>query len=126
MEKDCNLQCGIFLCLPFGSCVDEEIGDTDLSRKISLCYELLDVAEILEPGSSIFRGKLLIDLQEALHVQTKRQLKAKIISLAEAKVGAFELKLSGADESAVNQSINKNAFRLLSFCRISSINSWMF
>lgn len=63
-----------------------EIGDTDLSRKISLCNELLKVAQVLEPGESVFRGKLLVDLQEALFVQTERQLSGRDISAVVAKV----------------------------------------
>lgn len=63
-----------------------EIGDTDLNRKISLCRELLDVAKILEPGRSIFRGKLLVDLQEALYVQTERLLSNRDISSVVAHV----------------------------------------
>lgn len=66
-----------------------EIGDTDLSRKISLCNELLQVAKVLEPGGSVFRGKLLVDLQEALFVQTERQLSGRDISLVVAKVSSF-------------------------------------
>ncbi|XP_031638498.1 SET and MYND domain-containing protein DDB_G0273589 [Contarinia nasturtii] len=58
----------------------DEIGDTDLDRKISLCRELLEVAEILEPGKSVFRGRLLIDLQEALFVQTERLITNREIS----------------------------------------------
>lgn len=63
-----------------------EIGDTDLSRKIFLCRELLEVAKILEPGQSIFRGKLLVDLQEALFVQTERQISNREISSVVAHV----------------------------------------
>lgn len=67
-----------------------EIGDTDLSRKISLCRELLEVAKILEPGRSIFRGKLLVDLQEALFVQTERQLSNRDISSVVAHVSFYQ------------------------------------
>lgn len=67
-------------------CRNLELGDTDLGRKISLCNELLGVAEILEPGNSLFRGRLLIDLQEALSHQTERQLQDKTISAVTAQV----------------------------------------
>lgn len=70
----------------FLSILPTEIGDTDLSRKISLCNELLQVAQVVEPGESIFRGKLLVDLQEALCVQTERQLSGRDISAVVAKV----------------------------------------
>lgn len=63
-----------------------EICDTDLNRKISLCQELLEVAGILEPGCGIFRGKLLVDMQEALFVQTERQFSHREISSVVAKV----------------------------------------
>lgn len=63
-----------------------EIGDTDLNRKIDLCNELLGIAEILEPGQSIFRGKLLIDLQESLSHRTERQLNDQTISVVTAQV----------------------------------------
>lgn len=69
-----------------------EIGDTELSRKISLCKELLKIAEKLEPGRSIFRGKILLDLQEALCVQTERQLNNRDISAVVAHVSFFCLK----------------------------------
>lgn len=63
-----------------------EIGDTDLNRKIDLCNELLEIAEILEPGQGLFRGKLLIDLQEALSYRTERQLNDQTISVVTAQV----------------------------------------
>lgn len=63
-----------------------EIGDTDLSRKISLCQELLKVAQILEPGRGIFRARLLVDMQEALFAQTERRLNNREISTVVAEV----------------------------------------
>lgn len=66
-----------------------EIGDTDLNRKISLCLELLEVAGILEPGKSIFRGKLLVDLQEAYSAQIDRRLNDGEISKVVARVSSF-------------------------------------
>lgn len=63
-----------------------DLGDTDLSRKIALCKELLSVAEIIEPGQSLFRGKLLIDLQESLSIQTERKLQEQTISVVTAQV----------------------------------------
>lgn len=62
-----------------------EICETDLKRKISLCEELLKVVKVLEPGKSTFRGKLLVDLQEALFVQTEQRVKngevSKLVAL---------------------------------------------
>lgn len=49
-----------------------EITDELIERKIQLCRELLEIADILEPGLSRFRGYLLHDLQAAMVVQAKR------------------------------------------------------
>lgn len=48
------------------------MNDKCLQRKIDLCHELLEIADILEPGYSRFRGNLLYDLQSAMVVQAKR------------------------------------------------------
>lgn len=62
-----------------------EICETDIKRKISLCKELLQVVRVLEPGKSIFRGKLLVDLQDALFAETERRVKncemSKLVAL---------------------------------------------
>lgn len=88
-----------------------EIGDTELSRKISLCEELLEVAKILEPGESIFRGKLLVDLQEALFVQTERLNDRRDISNVIAKAScSFLLNVS----IKLNEE-KKNAFHWCTF-----------
>lgn len=50
-----------------------ELPDHLLKRKLELCYDLLELADQLEPGVSRFRGTLLLDLQAALAVQTKRE-----------------------------------------------------
>lgn len=57
-----------------------------LSRKIELCHELLDVAAVIEPGASLFRGKVLLDLQEAITVQTKRKFNNALITKESAQV----------------------------------------
>lgn len=44
-----------------------------INRKVELCRELLTVADLIDGGWSIFRGQLLLDLQEALSIQTKQQ-----------------------------------------------------
>lgn len=44
-----------------------------INRKVELCRELLTVADIIDGGWSIFRGQLLLDLQEALAIQAKQQ-----------------------------------------------------
>lgn len=62
------------IVLYFSLCLlKSEMTDAALQRKIDLCNELLAVADILEPGASLFRGKILLDLQQALAVQTKRE-----------------------------------------------------
>lgn len=63
-----------------------EICDTDLSRKISLCNELLEIAEGIEPGASLFRARILLDLQDAQTHQTSRQFADKAISAVVAHV----------------------------------------
>lgn len=50
-----------------------EMNDAAIKRKIELCQELLEVADVLDGGCSIFRGNLLLDLQEAMVVQAKRE-----------------------------------------------------
>lgn len=63
-----------------------ELGETDLERKIFLCKELLEMAEILEPGMSLFRAKLLLELLPALMCRTKGKLQNGIIGKHEAQV----------------------------------------
>ncbi|XP_005177231.2 SET domain-containing protein SmydA-8 [Musca domestica] len=50
-----------------------ELNDAALKRKIELCQELLETADIFDGGWSIFRGNLLLDLQEAMVIQAKRE-----------------------------------------------------
>ncbi|KAH0820855.1 hypothetical protein GEV33_001936 [Tenebrio molitor] len=52
--------------------IPKDLSDELLERKIQLCQELLEVADILEPGHSRFRGSLLYDLHEAMMVQVRR------------------------------------------------------
>lgn len=57
-----------------------------IERKIQLCRDLLEVADILEPGLSRFRGCLLYDLQAAITVQTKRDYAKEKITKKAAQV----------------------------------------
>ncbi|KAI4456165.1 set and mynd domain containing arthropod-specific member 4 isoform a [Holotrichia oblita] len=57
-----------------------DIADDLVERKITLCHELLEVADILCPGSSRFRGSLLYDLQAAMVVQTRRSYEQEKIT----------------------------------------------
>ncbi|XP_075159694.1 SET and MYND domain containing, arthropod-specific, member 2 [Haematobia irritans] len=50
-----------------------ETNKAALKRKIELCQELLEIAEVLDGGWSIFRGNLILDLQEAMAIQAKRE-----------------------------------------------------
>lgn len=59
-----------------------EMTDAAVKRKVELCQELLEVAEILDGGWSIFRGNLLLDLQEALVVQAKREFEKDLLTKA--------------------------------------------
>ncbi|XP_069699805.1 SET domain-containing protein SmydA-8-like isoform X2 [Periplaneta americana] len=51
-----------------------ELSSRQLERKINLCTELLEIADVLDPGASRIRGLLLYDLQAAMVVQAKRDL----------------------------------------------------
>ncbi|XP_030026011.1 SET domain-containing protein SmydA-8 [Manduca sexta] len=62
-----------------------EISDSLLKRKIDLCHELLEIADKLEPGWSKFRGTLLLDLQAAMAVETKREFEAGKLTKAGAQ-----------------------------------------
>lgn len=62
-----------------------------MERKIDLCHELLEVANLLCPGSSRFRGSLLYDLQAALVIQTKRNYEQEKITKLAANVGQVKL-----------------------------------
>ncbi|XP_046969776.1 SET domain-containing protein SmydA-8 [Vanessa cardui] len=50
-----------------------ELPDYLLTRKIDLCHDLLEVADKLEPGWTRFRGTILLELQGAMAMQTKRE-----------------------------------------------------
>lgn len=63
-----------------------ELPEKLLKRKIDLCHELIEIADKLEPGMSKFRGELLLDLQAAMTIQTKREFEAGKITKAGAQV----------------------------------------
>ncbi|XP_052755151.1 SET domain-containing protein SmydA-8 [Galleria mellonella] len=62
-----------------------EISDALLKRKVDLCHELLELADKLEPGWTRFRGTLLLDLQAAMTMQTKREYESGKITKAAAQ-----------------------------------------
>ncbi|XP_071538278.1 SET domain-containing protein SmydA-8-like isoform X2 [Panulirus ornatus] len=51
-----------------------------LERKVTYCRELLELADIIDPGLSLFRGTLLFELQAALVALAKMLLSNEIIS----------------------------------------------
>jgi hypothetical protein len=63
-----------------------ELSDRLLERKINLCTELLEIADVLDPGATRLRGLLLYDLQAAMVVQAKRDLASDEITKAAAQV----------------------------------------
>lgn len=63
----------------------KELENSLLVYKVQLCQEMLDIAKILHPGFSKTRAFLLMQLQETLMEQTKRELRDKLITLKEAK-----------------------------------------
>ncbi|XP_041982341.1 SET domain-containing protein SmydA-8 [Aricia agestis] len=77
-----------------------EMSDLLIKRKIDLCHELLEVADKIEPGWSRFRGTILLELQSALVVQTKREYEAGILT----KAGAQDQLMQSMDllQEAVN------------------------
>lgn len=57
-----------------------ELTDAAVKRKIDLCMELLEIADLFDPGWSRFRGMLLLDLQEITAVQTKREFNSELLT----------------------------------------------
>lgn len=49
-----------------------ELSKESLQRKVKFCKELLQLSELFDGGWSIFRGNLLIDLEEAIVAQSLR------------------------------------------------------
>lgn len=74
------------LCLLQIICNVSDLNNAALKRKITLCHELLDILNVLQPGSSQARGTLLLELQEAMLVQTKRELASEIVTKEAAQV----------------------------------------
>ncbi|CAH2235071.1 jg14554 [Pararge aegeria aegeria] len=62
-----------------------DLPDYLLNRKIDICHELLDVADKLKPGWSRFRGTILLELQAAMTMQTKREFEVDKITKAGAQ-----------------------------------------
>ncbi|XP_049855223.1 SET domain-containing protein SmydA-8 [Schistocerca gregaria] len=62
-----------------------DLTDEQVNRKVELCNELLEVADVLEPGMSRLRGILLYELQAAMVVQAKRDFNADKITKSAAQ-----------------------------------------
>nr|XP_021189756.2 SET domain-containing protein SmydA-8 [Helicoverpa armigera] len=62
-----------------------ELPNALLQRKLDLCHELLEIADKLEPGWSKFRGTLLLELQGAMTMKTKREFETGKITKAAAQ-----------------------------------------
>lgn len=67
-----------------------------------MCNELLAVAESIEPGASLFRGKILLDLQDAQKHQTMRQFESKDISAVVAHVNLSHIPSSLKNYHKIN------------------------
>lgn len=67
-----------------------ELDEATLERKISLCNELMDAAQVLYPGWTEFRGNLLLDLAESFALQAHRLYKLKKIEKNEVSVGLMD------------------------------------
>ena len=57
-----------------------------LEYKIALCEEMLEIAKVLHPGYSRTRAFLLLELQDALMENLRRNVKNKTTKLREAQV----------------------------------------
>ncbi|XP_055907545.1 SET domain-containing protein SmydA-8 [Eupeodes corollae] len=59
-----------------------ELCDAAVKRKLELCQELLEIADIFDPGWSIFRGNLLLDMQEVMVIQAKRDYANDLLTIS--------------------------------------------
>nr|XP_022917616.1 protein msta isoform X1 [Onthophagus taurus] len=60
-----------FLLTDLGDDLLIDLTEEQIQRKIDVCKELLEIADVLEPGFSRFRGSLLYDLHAAMVFKTK-------------------------------------------------------
>nr|XP_018907165.1 PREDICTED: protein msta-like [Bemisia tabaci]XP_018907166.1 PREDICTED: protein msta-like [Bemisia tabaci] len=83
-ENNCHvLEAKYALCQIYGNMLSE-LSDDQLTNKINLCNDILEVANILEPGITKLRGVLLYDMQAAMAVLTKKLLESEKITAAQA------------------------------------------
>ncbi|CAG4991328.1 unnamed protein product [Colias eurytheme] len=62
-----------------------DLSDDLLERKVDICHELLEIADKVEPGWTKFRGTILLELQAAMVMQTKREFEADKLTKAGAQ-----------------------------------------
>ncbi|XP_063228985.1 SET domain-containing protein SmydA-8 [Bacillus rossius redtenbacheri] len=63
----------------------QDLSDEQLDRKLDLCHELLDIADLLRPGLSRLRGTLLYEMQAAMVLRAKRDFEHDRITKSEAQ-----------------------------------------
>lgn len=76
-----------------------ELSKDLLLYKLQICQEMLEIAKVLHPGYSRTRAFLLMDLQETLMEQIKRNLQDKNITFEEAQSSVKKVKTM-LDEAA--------------------------
>ncbi|KAH8419595.1 hypothetical protein KR222_008130, partial [Zaprionus bogoriensis] len=70
MDGECSKYLFYYLFITICACT--ELSEQSLQRKVELCEQLLQLSELFDSGWSIFRGNLLIDLEEAVVTQALR------------------------------------------------------
>lgn len=68
---------------------NNELNNAAVQRKYDLCNELLEIANKFDPGLSLFRGNLLIELQEIMVLKAKRDFEAGLDTKENTKVSIF-------------------------------------
>lgn len=92
-----------------------ELPNALIRRKVDLCHELLEVADKLEPGWSRFRGTLLLELQAAMTMKTKREYETGKITKAGAQVRCL---LNGSEVFEKFSKMKSHLFKLTFFERL--------
>lgn len=63
-----------------------DLSREQVEKKVSYCRELLELADVIDPGLSLFRGTLLFELQAALVALAKILLSNEIITKEKTQV----------------------------------------
>lgn len=69
--------------------VDSDLSDDQIKRKMELCHQLLELAGVIEPGMSQFRGQLLFELQSAMENHARRMFRQYQLTRSQFKVFSF-------------------------------------